>query len=183
MWQDAMQGNALGEDAIGSCLIQDEPVLKIHVQPGESHLVTRPAILRTLLGSCVGIAFWVPRLGIGALCHPMLPTLPPHPRGAMDLAASRRYVDFAVRDIAQQLDARGAHRGEVRVKLFGGADVLLMARLDDARPTVGKQNSEAAIKVLHEEGFDVAACKLGGTSGFNIHFYTVTGEVYMRRLD
>ena len=54
--------------------------LKYYVQPGESHLVTEPTILRTLLGSCVGIAFWAPRLGLGALCHPMLPRTPPKAR-------------------------------------------------------------------------------------------------------
>ena len=32
--------------------------LEIYVQPGESHLVRGPAILRTVLGSCVGITFW-----------------------------------------------------------------------------------------------------------------------------
>ena len=35
---------------------------ELYVQPGESHLVRNPAILRTLLGSCVGITFWVPGL-------------------------------------------------------------------------------------------------------------------------
>ena len=44
-----------------------EGLPEIYLQPGESRLVKEPAILRTLLGSCVGIAFRVPRLGMGAL--------------------------------------------------------------------------------------------------------------------
>ncbi len=36
----------------------------IYVQPGELHLVQGPTILRTVLGSCVGVTFWNRRLGL-----------------------------------------------------------------------------------------------------------------------
>jgi chemotaxis protein CheD len=155
---------------------------EVYVQPGESHLVTEPAIMRTLLGSCVGITFLAPRLGIGALCHAMLPCYPAKPDSDTSLAAGRRYVDFTIRDLARQFDARGALRSEVQVKVFGGADVLMVAN-EASRPTVGRLNCEAAIRVLHDEGFDVIASSLGGTSGVNIQFHTGTGEVLLRRLD
>ena len=41
---------------------------------------------------------------------------------------ARRYVDFAIRDIAQQFDNLGVNRDEVEVKLFGGGDVLISTR-------------------------------------------------------
>ena len=98
----------------------------------------------------------------------------------MTRSAGRRYVDFAIRDLARQFDALGAQRDEVEVKLFGGGDVLLM--IDDAaRPTVGKLNCEVAMRVLEEEGFGVAASSLGGKRGVNIHFNTKTGEVLLKR--
>ena len=159
----------------------DDVLPEVYVQPGESHLVTEPAIMRTLLGSCVGVTFWVPRLGIAALCHPMLPVCPVKPGKKMSLSAGRRYVDFAIRDLGKQFDSLGAARGEVHVKLFGGGDVLLVVT-EDSRPTVGKLNCETAIRVLRDEGFEVAASNLGGTSGINIQFYTGTGEVLLRRL-
>jgi chemotaxis protein CheD len=155
---------------------------EVYVQPGESHLVNEPAIIRTVLGSCVGITFLIPRLGIGALCHPMLPTYPNKPPIGPRLAEGRRYVDFTIRDLARQFDALGARRNEIEVKLFGGADVLLVVDAT-SRPTVGKLNSEAAIRVLRAEGFDVLAASLGGTSGVNIQFNTATGEVLLRRLN
>jgi chemotaxis protein CheD len=74
----------------------------------------------------------------------------------------------------------GARRGEVQVKLFGGGDVLLVSS-DASRPTVGRLNSEAALKVLGEEGFQVVASSLGGDCGVNIHFHTGTGEVLLKR--
>ncbi|MGC1460812.1 MAG: chemotaxis protein CheD [Terracidiphilus sp.] len=158
----------------------DTMLPEVYVQPGESRLVKEPTMLRTLLGSCVGIAFRVPRLGVGALCHPMLPRTPAKLAASLSRSAGRRYVDFAIRDLARQFDALGANRGEVEVKLFGGGDVLVM-ETTGKRPTVGKQNSEAAMKVLAEEGFGVAASSLGGKRGVNIHFNTETGEVLLQR--
>ena len=158
----------------------DTPLPEVHVQPGESRLVREPTVLRTLLGSCVGIAFRVPRLGVGALCHPMLPCSPAKLAATLNRASGRRYVDYAIRDLARQLDSLGARRNEVEVKLFGGGDVLDMAP-NPARPTVGKLNSEVAMKVLAEEGFDVTAASLGGKRGVNIHFNTETGEVLLQR--
>ena len=160
----------------------EAPIREIDVQPGESHLVSQPAILRTVLGSCVGVTFFVPRLGIGALCHPMLPTCPVNRLPAITVSAGRRYVDFTIRDMARQLDSLGTVRAETQVKLFGGGDVLTVSN-DSARPTVGKLNCEAAFKIIAEEGFNVSACRLGGISGVHIQFSTATGEVLLRPLD
>lgn len=158
----------------------DGALPEVSVQPGESHLVREPTILKTLLGSCVGIAFRVPRLGLGALCHPMLPRMPAKLASSLSRSAGRRYVDFAIRDLARQFDALGANRSEIEVKLFGGGDVLVMTA-SSTRPTVGKQNSEVAIRVLAEEGFGVTASSLGGKRGVNIQFNTETGEVLLQR--
>jgi chemotaxis protein CheD len=158
----------------------DATLPEIYVQPGESRLVKEPTMLRTLLGSCVGIAFRVPRLGLGALCHPMLPRTPAKLVASLSRSAGRRYVDYAIRDLARQFDALGASRREVEVKLFGGGDVLVM-EASAKRPTVGMLNSEVAMKVLAEEGFGVTASSLGGKRGVNIHFNTATGEVLLQR--
>jgi len=151
-----------------------------HLQPGESLLVTGPALLRTVLGSCVGIAFWAPRLGVAALCHPMLPWAP---EGETALAPERgkRYVDFTIRDLAAQLDRCGLGRAEVAVKVFGGGDVLWMPA-NEKHATVGRLNCEAALEVLREEGFGVVATSLGGDVGMDIRFDTATGAVFVRRL-
>lgn len=152
----------------------------IYVQPGELHLVQEPAILRTVLGSCVGVTFWNRRLGIGALCHPMLPRCPAE-EGRMSVAALRRYVDSAIREVAQKLDGLGARRHETEVKVFGGADVLHVDRTE-ARPTVGRMNADRALQILAEEGYSVIAQRLGGQQGIHIDFLTTNGEVRLRKL-
>lgn len=159
----------------------DSDMIDVYVQPGESHLVQEPALMRTLLGSCVGIAFWAPDAGVGALCHPMLPRYP-HKK-PLDPLDARRYVDYAIHDLAAVLDELRVPRHEIQVKLFGGADVLAVPRHGNKRPTVGKMNSDMALQVLEQEGFRIVASKLGGTSGINLQFNTETGEVWVRQLN
>ena len=82
------------------------------MQPGESYLAREPTIIRTILGSCVGVTFWSARLGVGALCHAQLPRCPKKPPAGLTQAAGRRYVDFAIRDLARQFDELGVSRTE-----------------------------------------------------------------------
>ena len=162
-----------------------EPALilpDLNLQPGELYLARGPAILRTILGSCVGVTFWSARLGAGALCHGVLPRCPKDwPPGA-HVSEGHRYVDFSIRYLAQQFDALGAGRQELEVKLFGGADVLPVAGMRLDRPTVGAQNCRAAAEVLAEEGLKVSASDVGGVRGRRIHFHTGTGQVLVHRL-
>jgi chemotaxis receptor (MCP) glutamine deamidase CheD len=160
----------------------DSEVSEVYLHPGESYFARKPAIIRTILGSCVGATIWSARLGVGGLTHSQLPRCPVNSCAAISPAEGRRYVDFAIRDLVRQFDQLGAVRAELQVKLFGGADVLLVNEMESSKPTVGKLNCEAALDVLRAEGFQVAASSLGGTSGLNIRFDTRTGEVHLRRL-
>jgi chemotaxis protein CheD len=163
-------------------MIEPAPILPdLNLQPGELYLAREPAILRTILGSCVSVTLWSPRLGAGALCHGVLPRCPHVWPPDSNLTDGYRYVDFSIRHLAQQFDALGARRDEVQVKLFGGADVLPANR--GGKATVGALNCETALHVLAQEGFTVAASDLGGTRGRRIHFHTGTGEVLVYRLE
>jgi chemotaxis protein CheD len=154
----------------------------LDLQPGELYLARSPSILRTILGSCVGVTFWSSRLGAGALCHGVLPRCPLNRPSTFTVAEGHRYIDFCVRYLAAQFDALGAGRDEVEVKLFGGADVLPVSEIQASRPTVGAQNCRVALEVLAQEGFMISASDLGGIRGRRIHFHTGTGEVLLHRL-
>jgi chemotaxis protein CheD len=153
---------------------------EIFVHPGEVRVANTPAILRTVLGSCVGIVFWIPRLMFGALCHPMLPTISSY-RQRERAPRSTRYVDAAIECMIEKIDSLHVDRGEVQVKLFGGADVLHIDYRANA-PTVGQMNRETAVDILRKKGFRIVASSLGGDCGVQILFHTGTGEVRLRRL-
>jgi len=122
----------------------------LNLQPGELHLTRKPAILYTILGSCVGVTFWSRRLGAGALCHGVLPRCPTAWIVGSDVAEGSRYVDFSIRYLARQFDRLGASREELEIKLFGGADVLPTSSVINRKPTVGMQNCKVALEVLEQ---------------------------------
>jgi chemotaxis protein CheD len=155
---------------------------EVYLQPGEMFIACEPSIIRTLLGSCVGVTFWNERLGIGALCHAVLPRCPDGYSQEIDPEVGYRYVDFCIRDLARKFDELGAHRTEVQVKVFGGADVLVGSKDAPIRDTVGSINCETALETLSTEGFQITASSLRGKSGLNIRFNTGSGEVQLRRL-
>jgi chemotaxis protein CheD len=151
----------------------------IDLQPGHIYLARNPTILKTILGSCVSVTFWSARLGAGALCHGILPRCPP----GVGPSEGYRYVDYAIRYLAQQLESLGVRRQEMEIKVFGGADVLPVAVRSLDRPTIGALNCRMALEVLQEEGLRVLASDLGGKRGRTIHFHTATGEVFAHRLN
>jgi chemotaxis protein CheD len=161
----------------------DNELPEVYLHPGELHLAQKPTIIRTILGSCVGVSFWSARLGVGALCHALLPWCPVNSTAESNLKNGRRYVDFSIRYLARKFDDLGASRGEVEVKMFGGGDVLLVSNKERSKPTVGKLNCESAIEVARVESLNVVASSLGGTSGLTIWLDTSNGEVLLRRLN
>lgn len=94
-----------------------EPALilpDLNLQPGELYLARSPAILRTILGSCVGVTFWSMRLGAGALCHGVLPRCPQVWPAGSSLSERCRYVDFSIRYLLQLFDELGRRGGNLR---------------------------------------------------------------------
>lgn len=152
---------------------------QVYLQPGEFHVAHKPAILRTVLGSCVGVTFWSYRLGIGALCHGVLPKSPTKVKGV----EGYRYVDFAICDLVRKFEGFGAAHEELQIKVFGGADVLPIDPSRSWKETVGHQNWHTAMEVLRQNGFRVLAFDVGGPLGRTIQFNTGTGEVLLRRLN
>jgi chemotaxis protein CheD len=161
-------------------MVELEPILaEVYLMPGDMVFARKPMILATTLGSCVGITFYAARLGAGALCHAILPHSPhSHPPHIHD-TASYRYVDSCIRNLSHRFAELGAAKDEIEVKVFGGADVLVVP---DVRATVGRQNIETAMQVLACEGYAVAASSVGDRFGRKIRFNTASGEVDMLRL-
>jgi len=46
----------------------------INLQPGDIFISEKSALISTLLGSCVAVTMFSPRLGVGAISHGILPS-------------------------------------------------------------------------------------------------------------
>ena len=146
--------------------------MKIFLKPGEVCICDRPAKVSTILGSCIAVTIFNQRLGIGAICHALLPK---HPIGNDAL----RYVDSAISSMLQKLQAMGIGKNEMEVKLLGGADVL---EHRGTSQSVGQKNIETALEIMKQEDLSLAGSDVGGRMGRKIHFYTHTGRVLFTRI-
>jgi len=150
----------------------------VFLKPGQMMVSSVPSLVTTLLGSCVAVTLFCPRLRLGAICHAQLPSCRKKSCNHEHSDAGK-YVDCAVMSMLERLQAGGAERREIEAKLFGGSDMF------DAYGrgrSVGRQNIEMAVRTLERESVRVVREDLGGGRGRKIIFHTHTGEVFLKRL-
>lgn len=138
-----------------------------HVVEGEFHVSDdSDLVLTTILGSCVAACLRDPVARIGGMNHFLLP-------GDGDRAQSRdaeRYGVHLMELLVNGLMSRGAHRGRLEAKLFGGAKTIF--RSSD----VGAMNASFAEHFLKIEGITLLGGSLGGSSGRRVEYWPVTGR-------
>lgn len=147
----------------------------LYLRPGEVHFCRTPAVVVTILGSCLAVTFYSRRLAAGAICHALLPS--------GEGRSGCRYVDYAISYMLDEFARIGVPPHELDAKLFGGADMFgpIAPNLD--RPTVGRQNIIAARSILSREGVTVSRSHLGGNQGRKLYFYSHIGDVLLKRIE
>jgi len=133
----------------------------------ELRVVHAPEQIRTVLGSCVGIALYDRHLEIGGMAHVMLPD------STQGQGQPGKFADTAVDLLLEQVLAEGAVRSRLRVKIAGGAAMFGEA----SSGTLGNRNAEAVRERLRHHALRVAASALGGTKGRKMMLHPATGEV------
>lgn len=164
-------------------------VVEIFLQPGDFYFGDRDTRIRTLLGSCISIVMWHPKLLIGGMCHYMLST-----RG--DKAISHldgRYGDEAILMFFREAIRNSSNPHEYIVKIFGGGNMFSNARAQVAcasRPcseayrecrNVSCKNIVKGTSLLEDYGFTIQSRDLGGTVSRNIIFDIWSGDVWVRK--
>ncbi len=145
----------------------------IHI--GQYHVSRRPAVIYTLLGSCVAVCLYDPRARIGGMNHILLP-------GRAELSDHGDATRFGVNAMELLINGimkRGGDRLNLKAKLFGGAEIL-PGRFDLFN--IGKQNAEFAVRFLATENIEIVSRDLGGDASRKVFFHTDTGEVFLKRL-
>lgn len=155
----------------------DHPIVTLH--PGEYYSSSEDIVISTILGSCVAVALFDRRTGIGGLNHFMLP-------GAVDasnpiLSPNAKYGMYAMELLINDMMKKGVRKADLVAKVFGAASVLDLS--DDA---VGNRiplsNIEFTFTYLEGEGIPVEAKDVGGQEPRKIFFYTKTGKVLLKRI-
>jgi chemotaxis protein CheD len=154
----------------------------VYLKPGELYIARRPTIVTTVLGSCISVTMFNRRLGIGAICHGLLPRCRDKKKCDDNCTEEFKYVGCSVRSMVEEFIMSGSKRNEIEVKVFGGADVFALKGVDRKSANIGKQNIKAALSVIRSEGLHLLTSDVGGVAGRKIFFNTQTGEVFLKRL-
>ena len=121
------------------------------------------------LGSCIGLCFHDPRLRLGALLHVMLP---------LNMEAGRKnplkYADTGIRETLRQMEAKGASRSRITVKIAGGAKMFEVK--GGNLGNIGQRNIESVHTVLKQEGIRLLAENVGGSVARTLLFDVVSGQ-------
>lgn len=133
-------------------------------------------ILSTILGSCVAACIRDPLLRIGGLNHFLLPGESGDHSGVS--SADMRYGDAAMEILINALMRKGANRGRLEAKVFGGANVLA-----GNHGAVGQRNCQFVQDFLKHEGIPILAKDLGGDHPRRVNFDPYNGKVWVNHLD
>ncbi len=124
------------------------------------------------LGSCIAICAFDPYTRVGGVVHVVLPTAPEGRSGS-----AGKYADTAVPALVTALRQAGAHLGDVRVALCGGAGIFTTA-VSSAQ--IGQRNILAVRHALTEARLHVVREEVGGSEGRTVLLHLDTGAVYVR---
>lgn len=126
------------------------------------------------LGSCIGLCFHDPRLRLGALLHIMLPI-------NMETGRSHplKYADTGIRETLKQMEAKGASRSRITVKIAGGAKMFEVTG-GNGLGNIGQRNIESVNTILKRENIRLLGQEVGGKVARTLFFDVSTGQSCVR---
>lgn len=139
---------------------------------GEVFASDSPALVATVLGSCVAACLYDPVACIGGMNHFMLPE-------ANRETTSAAFGIHAMELLINKIMRLGGDRRRLQAKVFGGANVLA---LQGAELQIGQRNVAFVRQFLEDEGIMLAAQRVGGNQGVKLCFYTATGRALVKPL-
>ncbi len=137
------------------------------IRMGELRIGNGEQPLKTLLGSCIGLALYHRRTVIGGLAHIVLP----NSQGRS--GPPGKYVDTAIPALIRDIEVAGGITQGLNAKVAGGANMLA----SQAALTIGDQNLDTIRRMLGELSIPIVAEHCGGTQGRRMTFYPNTGRV------
>lgn len=134
---------------------------------GQLAVVRKPARLTSVLGSCVGVAMYHSRLGVGALAHVVLP----ESNGRSENPA--KFADTAIPKMLRELERHGVNPTGLVAKIAGGACMF-----GEGGPLqIGEANIQAVLRALGQARVRVAAQHTGGKTGRRVTLDCANGSL------
>ncbi|MFQ5501213.1 MAG: chemotaxis protein CheD [Phycisphaerae bacterium] len=138
----------------------------------EVKVVKSPEKLRTVLGSCIGIALIDRVAKAGGLAHIMLPSSE-HGHGDKG-----KFADTGLQWLIEDVISAGCDKKRLTAKITGGAS-MFGAHVDNG---IGERNAKAVKEQLSKHAIRLVAEDVGGTKGRKMLLDPATGEVQVQQI-
>ncbi|HOP62576.1 MAG TPA: chemotaxis protein CheD [Spirochaetota bacterium] len=145
----------------------------INVGVAQVKMGKEPAILRTILGSCVGICIYDRMKKIGGLAHILLPN--DTSKGTIP----EKFADTAIPFLVQLLLKEGAKKEFMSAKIAGGASMFKF-EANIALGQIGDRNVEEVKKALQKLQIPILEEDTGGNAGRVIDFFLEDGRLKVK---
>lgn len=132
-----------------------------------------PVILRTILGSCVGICIYDRVKKIGGMAHILLPQN--HKRGQN----LEKYADTAIPLLVEEILKEGAKIENLSAKIVGGASMFKFGA-NVMLGQIGERNIEQTKIELEKLGISILVEDLRGNLGRVIDFFLEDGRMKVK---
>ena len=144
----------------------------ITVGVGDLKIGRSPKIIKTSLGSCVGVVLYDSVQKIGGILHLMLPSCNDRE------GKPSKYADTGIPLLLDlMLNQAKSKKNAITAKIFGGAKMFSVSSdLFD----IGKSNIAETQRLLEHFNIKITASRVGGTKGHQITLNTETGIVQSR---
>ncbi len=144
----------------------------VTVGVGDLKIAQSPKVIKTSLGSCVGVVLYDSVQKVGGMLHLMLPNCNDRE------GKPGKYADTGIPLLLDlMVNKAKARKNILTAKLFGGAKMFsVSSEVFD----IGKSNIAETQKILAQLGIRIVASRLGGTKGHQITLDNETGIVQSR---
>lgn len=141
----------------------------VKILPGEYFVDGEDLLVQTTLGSCIAACLWDRVAKVGGMNHFMLP------EGAGD---SGRYGSFAMELLINEMMKRGANKGRMEAKIFGGGAVISGMNTIN----VGERNTNFVIDYLKTERIPIVSKDVMDVYPRKVCFLPASGKAMVKRL-
>ena len=146
----------------------------IHVGVGEWKIATTNGVLRTTLGSCVGVVLYSQKSRTGGIAHVLLASPP-----SGKIANKGKYAGTAIEMMLFDLKKAGVEPEEIVAAIFGGASMFRF-EAQSYMKNIGADNVRVVKETLDSKKIPVVFEDTGGTEGRTVSLHVDDGAVTLR---
>jgi chemotaxis protein CheD len=149
----------------------------INVGIAEISISKSPNLLRTTLGSCIGIVLYQPDSKIGAISHIMLAK---DLMGKDKIKFPGKYAETAIPKLIKAFEDEGAKPGTYSARIFGGSSMFKNISSQFLQ-NIGENNITFVREELANRRIPLIVEDVGGHEGRTITLYLDDGRILLKK--